>query len=271
VKIFFIGDIFARPGRLLLSNNLETLKKKYGWDICIANAENAAGGKGINYNVACEIFDSGVDAITMGNHSWARKEIFNFIDSCAKLVRPANYPKNVPGKGRIIIEKNGIKVGILNLIGRIYMEPPSDCPFQTADREISYLKQQCRVIVVDFHAEATSEKIALAHYLDGRVSAVVGTHTHVQTADEKIMDEGTAFITDVGMTGPSEGIIGVDKKQIISKFITGLPCRFEPAAGETCLNAVLITIDENTGKATDILRVSEIYKSIENGFIDEDR
>lgn len=271
MKIFFIGDIFARSGRLLLSNNLERLKKIYEWDICVANAENAAGGKGINYNVACEIFDSGVDAITMGNHTWARKEILNFIDSCAKIVRPANYPRNAPGKGRIIIEKNGIKIGILNLIGRVYMEPASDCPFLAADREISYLKQQCRVIVVDFHAEATSEKIALAHYLDGRVSAVIGTHTHVQTADEKIMEEGTAFITDVGMTGPSEGIIGVDKKQIMSKFITGLPCRFEPAAGETCLNAVLITVDENTGKAAGILRISEKYKTADHNYAEEDR
>ncbi|NLY18241.1 MAG: YmdB family metallophosphoesterase, partial [Clostridiaceae bacterium] len=192
------------------------------------------------------------------------------IDSCAKIVRPANYPRNVPGKGRIIIEKNGIKIGILNLIGRIYMDPASDCPFLTADREISYLRQQCRVIVVDFHAEATSEKIALAHYLDGRVSAVLGTHTHVQTADEKIMDEGTAYITDVGMTGPSEGIIGVDRKQIMSKFITGLPYRFKPAGGNTCLNAVLITIDEKTGKATNILRISENYRSVENSFLTED-
>jgi hypothetical protein len=261
VKIFFIGDIFARPGRLLLSNQLETLKRQYEWDICIANAENAAGGKGINYNVACEIFDSGVDAITMGNHTWARKEIYNFIDSCHKMVRPANYPKSVPGKGRLIIEKSGFKIGILNLIGRVYMDPPSDCPFLIADREISFLRQQCQIILVDFHAEATSEKIAMSYYLDGRVSAVVGTHTHVQTADEKIMGRGTAYITDVGMTGPSEGILGVDKKQILNKFITGLPSRFEPADGGVFLNAVLINIDENTGKATEIKRISESYKT----------
>ncbi len=260
MKIFFIGDIFARSGRILLTNHLLELKKTYEWDICIANAENAAGGKGINYNVASEIFDSGVDALTMGNHIWARKEIFNFIDSCQKMVRPANYPKGVPGKGRLIIEKNGIKTGILNLVGRIYMDPPTDCPFLTADREIAFLKQQCQVILVDFHAEATSEKIALGYYLDGRVSAVVGTHTHVQTADEKIMEKGTAYISDVGMTGPSEGIIGVDKKQILNKFINGLPCRFEPAKGGTFLNAVLITIDENTGKAIEIKRISEAYR-----------
>lgn len=270
VKIFFVGDIFARPGRLLLLKHLERLKNIYGWDICIGNAENAAGGKGINYNVACEIFESGIDAITMGNHTWARKEVFNFIDSCQRMVRPANYPKGVPGKGRLIIEKNGFKIGILNLVGRVYMDPPSDCPFKTADREISFLKQQCQVILVDFHAEATSEKIALAHYIDGRVSAVVGTHTHVQTADEKIMEKGTAFITDVGMTGPSEGIIGVDKKQVMNRFITGLPCRFEPAGGSVCLNAVLITIDENTGKATDIVRVSENYKITDESMTNAD-
>lgn len=260
MKVFFIGDIFARPGRLVLANQLERLKATYGWDVCIANAENAAGGKGISYIVADEIFNSGIDAITLGNHTWARKEIFNFIDSCNKMARPANFPKNVPGKGRLIIEKNGVKLGLVNLIGRIYMDSPSDCPFLAADREISILRQQCRSILIDFHAEATSEKMALAYYLDGRVSAVLGTHTHVQTADERVLENGTAYITDVGMTGPVDGIIGVDTTQIIQKFITGLPGRFEPAEGRTCLNGVIITIDDNTGKALEIKRISETYR-----------
>lgn len=259
LKVFFIGDVFAKPGRTLLTEHLEKLKNLHGWDFCIANAENAAGGKGISFVTADEIIQSGVDAITMGNHTWARKEIFNFIDSSSKLIRPANYPKAVPGKGRMVVEKNGLRLGLVNLIGRTYMDMPSDCPFQAADREIAILKQQCQAILVDFHAEATSEKNALAHYLDGRVSAVVGTHTHVQTADERVLNAGTAFITDVGMTGPMDGVIGVDKTQIIQKFITGLPGHFEPADGRLMLNAVLVTIDEKTGKALGIKRIAEIY------------
>ena len=259
MRFLFIGDVFAKTGRLVLANRLEKLKYTYKWDVCIANAENAAGGKGINYNTAQEIFNSGVDTITLGNHTWARKEVFNFIDSCGKIVRPSNYSKGVPGKGKIIIEKNGVKIGIINLIGRVYMDSVAECPFQAADRDISILKQQCKIIIVDFHAEATSEKQALAYYLDGRVSAVIGTHTHVQTADEKILENKTAYITDVGMTGPADGVIGVDKMQIIQKFITGLPVHFEPAKGRTCFNAVVIDIDEKTGHALDIIRISEIY------------
>lgn len=259
MKFLFIGDVFAKSGRKVLADRLDKLNSIYRWDVCIANAENAAGGKGINYNVADEIFNSGIDAITLGNHTWSRKEIFNFIGSSNKIVRPSNYPKGVPGKGRLIIEKNGIKIGIINLLGRVYMEPNAECPFLTADRDISILKQQCKIIFVDFHAEATSEKIALAQYLDGRVSAVVGTHTHVQTADEKVLEKGTAFITDVGMTGPEEGILGVDKAVILKKFLTGLPSYFEPAEGRTCLNAVVIDIDENTGRARSIQRIYESY------------
>lgn len=259
MKLLFIGDVFAKPGRLILANRLDKLKSIYKWDVCIANAENAAGGKGINYNIAHEIFNSGVDAITLGNHTWARKEIFNFIDSCNKIVRPSNYSKGVPGRGRLIIEKNGIKIGLINLLGRIYMDSHTECPFHTVDRDVSILRQQCKIILVDFHAEATSEKIALAYYLDGRVSAVVGTHTHVQTSDEQILQNKTAYITDVGMTGPVDGVIGVDKTQIIQKFITGLPVHFEPAKGRACINAVVIDIDEKTGHARNIVRISEIY------------
>jgi metallophosphoesterase (TIGR00282 family) len=259
LKIFFIGDIFGKTGRVILAGELEKLKRAYSWDLCIANAENSAGGKGITYDVAREIFEYGVDALTLGNHAWARKEILDCIDSFDGLIRPANYPEGVPGKGRLLIDKNGIRLGVVNLIGRVYMEQPAECPFLTADREISVLKQQCNAILVDFHAEATSEKTALAYYLDGKVSAVVGTHTHVQTADERILKNGTAFITDVGMTGPSEGIIGVERSQIINRFVTGLPARFKPAGGRGCLNAVLITIDDLSGKATNIKRIAEIY------------
>jgi len=260
LKIFFIGDIFGKAGRVILAGELEKLKKIYNWDICIANAENSAGGKGITYDVAREILNYGVDALTLGNHAWARKEILDCIDSCDCLIRPANFPVGVPGKGRLVIDKNGIRLGVLNLVGRVYMEQPAECPFLTADREISILKQQCSAILVDFHAEATSEKAALAYYLDGKVSAVVGTHTHVQTADERILNNGTAFITDVGMTGPSEGIIGVERSQIINKFVTGLPARFKPASGRGCLNAVLIKVDDSSGKATGIERIAGIYE-----------
>ena len=172
---------------------MEELKEKYKPDFCIANGENAAGGRGITYNTARDIFDSGIEVITMGNHTWARKEILNIIDTGIKIVRPANYPKGVPGKGRMIIEKNGVRLAVINLLGRVYMDNNVDCPFQTIDRELSYLKGQADIIFVDFHAEATSEKIAMLYYLDGRATCVVGTHTHVQTADEKISDNGTAY------------------------------------------------------------------------------
>jgi len=259
LRLLFIGDVFAKAGRQVLANNLEKLKSVYKWDVCIANAENAAGGKGINFNTAQEIFSCGVDTITLGNHTWSRKEVLNFIDNCEKIVRPSNYSKNVPGRGKLILEKNGVRIGIINLIGRVYMDSWAECPFQTADRDISALRQHCKVIIVDFHAEATSEKLALAYYLDGRVSAVIGTHTHVQTADEKILDNKTAYISDVGMTGPADGIIGVNRDQVIRKFVTGMPVSFEPAKGRTCLNAVMIDIDENTGQAREIIRISEIY------------
>lgn len=261
MKILFIGDIFGESGRDTLKARMETLKTIHKPDFCIANGENAAGGKGISYNTAQDIFDSGIDVITMGNHTWARKEILNIIDSGIKIVRPANYPKGVPGKGRMIIEKNGIRLGVINLLGRVYMDQPVDCPFQTADRELNYLKGQVDCVLVDFHAEATSEKMALAYHLDGRVTCVVGTHTHVQTADERILEKGTAYITDVGMTGPADGIIGVDRDLIIKKFTTGLPIQHEIAEGRTQLNAVIITIDEATKKAVDIKRIMETIKA----------
>ncbi len=261
LKILFVGDVFGESGRETLKARMKELKSIHKPDFCIVNGENAAGGKGISYNTAQDIFESGMDAITMGNHTWARKEILNIIDSGIKIVRPANYPKGVPGKGRLIIEKNGVRLGIINLLGRVYMDQPVDCPFQTADRELAFLKGQVDVTLVDFHAEATSEKIAMGYYLDGRATCVVGTHTHVQTADERILDKGTAYISDVGMTGPSEGIIGVNKDLIIKKFTLGLPIQHEIAEGRTQLNAVIITIDEVTKKAVEIKRIMETIKA----------
>jgi metallophosphoesterase (TIGR00282 family) len=260
LKILFIGDIFGESGRNAVKSEIPELKSIYRPDFCIANGENSAGGKGISYNTAQDIFDSGIDAITMGNHTWARKEILNVIDSGIKIIRPANYPKGVPGKGRIVIDKNGIRLAVVNLLGRIYMDNPVDCPFQTIDRELSNLKGQADITLVDFHAEATSEKVAFGYYVDGRVSCVVGTHTHVQTADEKILDKGTAYISDVGMTGPADGVIGVDKELIIKKFTLGLPAQHEIAKGKVQLNAVIITIDEENTKAVEIKRISYLLK-----------
>lgn len=261
MKIVFVGDIFGEAGRDVLKTRMRDLIDIHKPDFCIANGENAAGGKGISYNTAQDIFDSGIDVITMGNHTWARKEILNIIDSGIKIVRPANYPKGVPGKGRMIIEKNGLRLGVINLLGRVYMDQPVDCPFQTADRELGYLKGQVDGVLVDFHAEATSEKMALAYYLDGRTTCVVGTHTHIQTADERILEKGTAYITDVGMTGPADGVIGVDRDLIIKKFTLGLPIQHEIAEGRTQLNAVVITIDDATKKAVEIKRIMETIKA----------
>lgn len=260
MKILFIGDVFGEAGRNALKIRMESLKNELKPDFCIANGENAAGGRGISYNTAQEILEAGIDAITMGNHTWARKEVLNIIDSGINIIRPANYPKGVPGRGRIILEKNGLRLGVINLLGRVYMDQLVDCPFQTADRELSFFKGQVDATLIDFHAEATSEKTALAMYLDGKVTAVVGTHTHVQTADERILDKGTAFITDVGFTGPAQGVIGVDKDQIIRKFTLGLPTQFEIAAGKVLFNAVLITTEPQSKTANDIQRIKEIIK-----------
>lgn len=241
MTILFIGDIFGQPGRDMLAASMQTLRDRFRPDFIVANGENAAAGRGITFATADELFQSGVDVITMGNHTWSRKEILNIIDANPKLIRPANYPKGVPGKGRTVVEKNGLRLGVVNLMGRIYMDIPLDDPFQTADRELQALKGQTDAILIDFHAEATSEKLALAMFVDGRVTAVVGTHTHVQTADNRVLPKGTAFISDVGMTGPADGIIGVDAKTVLKKFTTSMPAQFEPAEGRTQLNAVIVT------------------------------
>ncbi|MCX7922967.1 MAG: TIGR00282 family metallophosphoesterase [Clostridia bacterium] len=257
MKILFIGDIVGNPGRKAAKEMIAFIKKEHAIDFCIANCENAAGGSGITYVVAQELYKSGVDAITMGNHTWSKREILNFIDCDPKIVRPANYPQELPGKGSAIINGKNGKIGVLNLMGRVYMDS-IDCPFKAAEKELDYLKSFVKVVIVDMHAEATSEKTALAWYLDGRVSCVLGTHTHVQTADERILPFGTAYITDVGMTGPYEGIIGVDREIIINKFITHMPAKFEVAKGSVQFNAVVMEIDEKTGKTITIQRISRI-------------
>jgi len=259
LRILFIGDIVGNPGRKAAKEMICEIKKEKGFDFCIANCENAAGGSGITYVVAQELYKSGVDAITLGNHTWSKREVLNFIDSDHKIVRPANYPRELPGNGSTIIAGECGKIGVLNLMGRVYMDS-IDCPFKAAQRELEYLKSFVKVIIVDMHAEATSEKCAMAWHLDGSVSCVLGTHTHVQTSDERILPCGTGFITDVGMTGPYEGILGIDREIIIEKFITHMPLRFEIAKGSVQFNAVIVDIDEKCGKTTGIERIARILK-----------
>lgn len=251
-----IGDIVGNPGRKIVKELLPKFRKDYGADLVIANGENAAGGFGITYTVAQELYSYGIDVITMGNHVWSKKEIMSFIDEDKRIIRPANLPDKLPGKGSTIIELFNYKVGIINLLGRVYMEP-ADSPFNSALKEIEILKEKAEIIIVDFHAEATSEKLAMAWFLDGKANIVFGTHTHVQTADERILPNGTGYITDLGMTGPYNSIIGVEKDIIIKKFVTQIPDKFEVAKGEAQFNAVVFNIDDKTRKVSSIERIFE--------------
>lgn len=255
MRVLFIGDIVGNPGRKAAKEIITSIKKELPFDYCIANGENAAGGSGITYVVAQELYKIGVNAITMGNHTWSKKEVINFIDSDKNIVRPANFPAELPGKGSTIIEG---KLGVVNVLGRVYMDSV-DCPFKAVEREVEYLKSFVKVVIVDIHAEATSEKCAMAWHMDGRVSAVIGTHTHVQTADERILPCGTSFISDVGMTGPYDGIIGVEKHLILEKFLTHMPVKFEVAKGNVQFNAVHLNIDEKTGRTNEIQRISKVF------------
>lgn len=255
MRLLVIGDIVGRSGRRAVKVNLSGLRREFGLDLVIANGENAAGGKGITKEVAQELFSSGIDVLTMGNHVWNKREAYEYINRETRIIRPANYPPGVPGSGYGIYDTPGkVKVGVINLAGRIFLQA-IDCPFRKADEIVLRIKDQARVIIVDFHAEASSEKIAMGWYLDGRVSAVVGTHTHVQTADERILPGGTAYITDLGMTGPMNSVIGVKKEIIINKFITQIPQHFEVATGPFQFNGAVIEINEDTGEAISIERI----------------
>jgi len=259
VRILFIGDIFGRPGRNIVREQLEAVVIEHRVNLVIANGENAAGGFGITPALAEELLELGIDVLTTGNHVWDKREIMDYFETAngsgpaRRVLRPANYPAGLPGTG--IFEgqtHEGIPYAVLNLQGRVFMAPIDD-PFRSADALLK--KIQAKVILVDFHAEATSEKIALGWYLDGRVTAVIGTHTHVPTADERILPQGTAYLTDVGMTGPYDSVIGVQKEQIITRFLKNLPMRFEAATGQVKFCAVLIDCDEHTGRATAIERL----------------
>ena len=256
VKILFVGDVVGKPGRQALSRELHRLVDRHTIDIVIANGENAAGGFGLTVEVAKELFGHGIHLLTGGNHIWDKKEQVSFILSDPRIIRPANYPAGAPGVGcAILTTPGGVKVAVLNLEGRVFMKS-LECPFLIADREIKRLKQETAIIIVDFHAEATSEKSALGWYLDGRVSAVVGTHTHVQTADERILPQGTAFLTDAGMTGSFDSVIGMGKEETIHRFLTQLPAKFEVGKKDIRLNAVVIGVDEQSGKAVSIERIN---------------
>ncbi|MBK5280969.1 MAG: TIGR00282 family metallophosphoesterase [Nitrospiraceae bacterium] len=255
MKVLFIGDIFGEPGRRALSRAVPRLVAQRQIDIVIGNGENAAGGFGITPELAEELFDLGLAVITTGNHAWDKKEILDYFPREPRLLRPANYPDGVPGHGSVVVESaGGEKLGVLQLMGRAYM-PTLDCPFQVAKKELAVLKKRVAAVIVDMHAEATSEKMAMGHYLDGEVVAVVGTHTHVQTADDQIFPKGTAYMTDIGMTGPLHSVIGVKKELAIEKFLTGMPRRFEVASGPSVFCAVLLELDARLGKALSIERI----------------
>jgi metallophosphoesterase (TIGR00282 family) len=254
VRILFIGDIFASPGRRIVGDHLADMITAQGIDLAIANAENAAGGFGITPAIAEELFALGLDALTSGNHIWDKRDIYEYLARQPRLLRPANYAPPAPGSGLAVVKaRNGAECAVINLQGRTYM-PSTDCPFRTADRLLASLDSAVKVRFVDFHAEVTSEKMAMGWYLDGRVSAVIGTHTHVPTADTRILPGGTAYQTDVGMTGPYDSIIGVDKQVILERFLTAMPVRMDAAKGAVELHSVIIEVDDVTGRATAIRR-----------------
>ena len=255
MRILFIGDIVGKAGRKALLTLLGGLVEREGIDFTIANGENAAGGIGITPAIAREILGEGVNVITSGNHIWAKKEIIQFLDEEERVLRPANYPDGAPGKGsRIFTTRMGEKIGVVNLEGRVFMKS-LDCPFATAEKELTGLKRETDCTVVDFHAEATSEKMALGWFLDGRTSAVLGTHTHIQTSDERILPSGTAYITDVGMTGPMASVIGIKRKVAIERFLTQMPRKFDVASREVELQGVILEIDPENGKTESIRRL----------------
>ena len=250
-----IGDIIGRPGRQAMNKLLPDLRQQYGLDMVIANAENTAGGLGLTSTTAKELLDAGADVLTSGNHIWAQKEIIPYLDGEMPILRPLNYPPGVPGRGYII---NG-QVMVVNLMGRVFMGD-IDCPFRAMDKLLAELKHKPPIIIVDFHAEATSEKMAMGQYLDGRVSAVLGTHTHVGTIDAQLLPLGTAYVTDIGMTGPVDSIIGDDAEAVIRRFLTGMPHRLSVGKGKTMFNAVMVRVDEDSGRA---ISIDRIYREVE--------
>jgi 2',3'-cyclic-nucleotide 2'-phosphodiesterase len=254
MNLLFIGDVVGRPGRRAIAQWLPALRRELDAAFVVANGENSAGGFGITPQTFNELTAAGVDVVTGGNHVWHSREAPALLDAEPRILRPANYPAGAPGRGAGVFSAGAVRIGVLNLEGRVFMEPLAS-PFDCAREEVERLRVETRVILVDMHAEATSEKSALAWHLDGRVSAVIGTHTHVQTADERVLPEGTAFITDAGMTGPRDSVIGMSRETVLQRFLTQLPVRFEVAAGPAQLNGVLVEVDPSTGRARAIRRI----------------
>lgn len=260
MKILFLGDVVGRGARKLLRSRLRKLRAEKSVDFVIANGENAAGGRGIDPDSLEEMFDAGVDVITSGNHIWQHRSLLPYLDREERLLRPHNFAEVCPGHGWAVVEaKNGVRVGVLNLIGRVFMGT-YDCPFQAADGILAGPGRDAQVIIVDMHAEATSEKVGMGWYLDGRVAAVLGTHTHVQTADERVLPEGTAHLTDAGMCGPTDSVIGMRKKEVLERFVSQRPARFEVAKGPVVLQGAFIEVDPEKGKALSIERLREVHQ-----------
>jgi 2',3'-cyclic-nucleotide 2'-phosphodiesterase len=258
MNILFIGDIIGKPGRHAVHNCLTRVKTDYSIDFIVANGENAAGGIGIQPDIFKNLMEIGIDVLTSGNHIWGKKEVREILGHDARLLRPHNYPSENPGTGLGIFDCKGVPVAVLNLMGRTFINIPLDCPFKTADRAISEVQSKAKIILVDIHCEATSEKRAMGWHLDGRVSAVIGTHTHIMTADEEILPGGTAYLTDVGMSGSPNSIIGMKKEQVLQRFVTGTPVRFEVSEELPYLfQAVVVSVDKETGKATKIERIRQ--------------
>lgn len=255
MKILVAGDIVGRPGRQAISFFVPKLRKDEDLDLVIANGENAAGGSGLTPKIVKELLSSGIDVITSGDHIWKKKEVIEIIPKEDRLLRPANYPDNVPGKGYVILNlKDDIKVAVINLVGRVFMSA-LECPFKTVKKLLDKIKEETPIVIIDFHAEATSEKVAMGWFLDGQVSCVLGTHTHIQTSDERILPKGTAYITDLGMTGSIDSVLGRRPEQVLEHFLTGMPAKFEMAKENVQLQGVIVDIDENSGKTRAIKRV----------------
>ena len=254
MNILMVGDVFGESGRAAVAKHVPALRQQHAIDFCVVNIENAANGFGVTPLIARQALEQGADVLTSGNHIWDKKEIIEYITKENLLLRPANFPAGTPGVGYVTVKAGAHKVAVLNLMGRVFMNP-IDCPFRKADEVVPELRKDTPVILVDMHAEATSESVAMGWHLDGRVSAVVGTHRHVQTADERVLPGGTAYITDLGMTGPTDGVIGVDRDMILQRFMNQMPVRFEPARGPAALHGVVIVVDPDTGRASDIRRL----------------
>ncbi|MEY2543378.1 MAG: 2,3-cyclic-nucleotide 2-phosphodiesterase [Verrucomicrobiota bacterium] len=257
LKVLFLGDIVGEPGRNAVIARLPDLKEQHGLDFIVVNGENAAGGRGITGKITIDLLRAGVSVITTGDHVWDQKDILSFIDTEPRLLRPLNYPAGAPGSGSIVLETAKGKVGVINVQCRTFMQPILENPFRAVDETVARMREETRNIVVDVHGETTSEKIAMGRFLDGKVSAVLGTHTHVQTADEQILPGGTAFLCDAGMCGPVNSILGRAVEPIMNRFVTNMPASFPVAAGEVRLHGALIEIDEKSGRATRIMRVDE--------------